>query len=467
MVTGCYGDPVVETPHLNRLASEGALLDNVYATSPLCAPARMSLLTGRHPYQNQVWDNDHILSSSIPAFTHAMGAVGYRPQLIGRLHARGPDQLIGYVDRQVGDHGPSYIGAPQAPRGNYAGTAGPDTRSLKLSGPGQSGYQVRDEHAAAEAIAFLDRMGIDRRAGLMTNPFSLTVGLMLPHPPYIARAEDYERYDGKVPPPRTHAVDTDPEFIRWWRNNQGIETIPSDQLDRMRTAYWACVHRLDTIIGTILDALQRNDLTDDTIVVYTSDHGDHVGEHGLAWKHTFYEESIRVPGIIRWPSTIPPGIRTDHVISTLDLTATMVDAVDSAALPGSSGRSLLPLLRGTSMEWDDIAFAETGLVGDIARPQRMIRIGKWKLWYSHNDPPALYDLDTDPHETRNLASNPAYADVIAQLSSKLFDGWDPQWVADTMALKKQEVAMLSAWWQTVQPPEPHRFDLKPEATYLA
>lgn len=130
-VLGCYGDPLVETPNLDRLAQQGARFDSVYCTSPICVPSRMSMLTARHPYQNQVWTNNHILDSGIPTLAHSMGAAGYEPVLIGRMHSVGPDQLHGYAKRFVGDHSPNHLGGGGGvDRGVLNGTSGPERISL-------------------------------------------------------------------------------------------------------------------------------------------------------------------------------------------------------------------------------------------------------------------------------------------------------------------------------------------------
>lgn len=150
-VTGCYGDPQVETPHLDRLAGDGVVFDAAYCTSPICVPARMSMLTGLHPYQNQVWTNRHVLNSGIPTFAHALGAVGYRSVLAGRMHVRGPDQLHGYAARLVGDHMPNYPGGAPAEMGVLRGAETPVRKTLATSGPGQMAYQLHDEEVTAAA----------------------------------------------------------------------------------------------------------------------------------------------------------------------------------------------------------------------------------------------------------------------------------------------------------------------------
>ena len=177
------------TPHLDGLAAAGVTMDAAYCPSPICGPSRMAMLTGLHPFQNRSWTNRDILDSSIPTMAHALGAAGCRPVLIGRLHSMGPDQRRGYAERLVGDHSPNYAGAGPVPdRGALNGTAGPDHVSLAMSGAGQSGYEVHDEEVTDAAVRFLQREGDRRRADPEAEPFCLTVGLMLPHPPYVARA---------------------------------------------------------------------------------------------------------------------------------------------------------------------------------------------------------------------------------------------------------------------------------------
>jgi choline-sulfatase len=191
-VAGCYGDRIVATPHLDRIAQRGVAFDAAYCPSPICVPSRMSMLTGRHPYQNECWNNSNILDSGIPTFAHAPGAAGYHTCIVGRMHSLGPDQLRGYSERLVGDHSPNFEGNPAGnpPRGLLDGTAGPARVSLTNSGSGQGGYQVHDEYVTAAAVDWLTRYGIERTSlGMVGSdqPFLLTVGYMLPHQPFVAR----------------------------------------------------------------------------------------------------------------------------------------------------------------------------------------------------------------------------------------------------------------------------------------
>jgi len=470
-VTGCCGDPLVRTPNLDWLAENGVVLEDAYCSSPICVPSRMSMLTGQHPYQNEVWTNTHILDSNIPTFPHAMGAAGYHPVLIGRMHSLGPDQLHGYVERLVGDHGPNHLGGSPVDRGVLSGTAGPDRISLRKSGSGQSAYQVHDEYVTAATIDYLNRLGVQKRSGLLAEPFCLTIGFMLPHPPYVVRQQSYDLYRGRMTMPKKPGPFSDDlhPHLRWWRQHTGIKEVSEEEILRARAAYWGLVTEVDTMIGQTLSALHENDLADNVLIVYTSDHGDMVGEHGLWWKHTFYKESVRVPLIVSWPGVIPPGQRCDRVVSALDVTATMLDALGAPALPNSSGRSFLSLIAGKDVSWEDQAFSE--YCSDTYCPeggcyQRMIRCREWKFIYYHGHEPQLFNLADDPDELVNRAQDPACQEIRQDLARRVLDGWDPDEIAAKMAAKRADNQILRSWAHHTQPVDQCRWTLRPEMNYL-
>ena len=475
-VTGCYGDSLVETPHLDALAARGVTLDNTYCPSPICVPSRMSMLSGRYPHENAVWTNSHMLDSGIPTFAHAMGAGGYRPVLLGRMHAVGPDQLHGYAERLVGDHGANRTGG-SGNGGHGTGGAGPTRSSLEESGHGQSAYQVHDEDVTAATVHYLDRLGVQKRAGQPAEPFSLSVGFMLPHQPFIARKEDYERYYDRISPPKNPEPFGDHlhPHIKYWREKCGIVEVSEAEIKRSRAAYWALVYRMDVLIGQILTALRENDLEDNTLVVYSSDHGEQVGEHGLWWKQTFYEDSVKVPAILAWPGRLPEGARCDKVISSLDLNATMIDALNCPKLPHSRGRTLLPLLTDPeNAEWDNVAYSEfcqnkRGGGGEFPEEgvyHRMVRRDNFKLNYYHGQPCQLFDLDADPRELNDLAGNPAYAEIVEKLTAEALAGWDPDAIRAKMEVLDRDMAIQAAWTRHVQPPDSIRWTMKPEMSYL-
>ena len=475
-VTGCYGDKVVQTPNLDSLAANGVVFENCYCPSPICVPSRMSMLSGRYPFENEVWTNSHILNSSIPTFAHAMGAGGYDPVLVGRMHSNGPDQLHGYAQRLVGDHGPNHSGGGGVNHGMLSGTAGPARVSLTKSGIGQSAYQVHDEDVTAATVAYLDRLGVKKRAGQPSEPFSLTVGFMLPHQPFVARRADYERYDGRVSPPTVSVPFSDDlhPHIKQWRERCGIATVTEAEIHRARTAYWALVDRMDYMIGQILTALRQNELLDNTLIIYMSDHGEQAGEHGLWWKQTFYEHSAKVPAILSWPGHLPEGKCFDNVISSLDLNATMIDAMQCPELPHSRGRSLLPLMRGENTSWDNLAFSEfcqdrAGGGGPFSAEgvyQRMIRQDEWKFNYYHNQPCQLFNLKEDPNELHDRANDPSCQSLIRDFTARILDGWNPDAIASEIAARNQDSRILSAWARHTKPADIVRWDLRPEMDYL-
>lgn len=465
MVTGCYGDPVVQTPHLDRLAAGGVVLDNLYCTAPLCVPARMSYMTGQYPTDIETWDNRHILDHAIPTFAHALGAAGYRPKLIGRMHFVGADHHHGFAERLGGDATPNYPGGTGIDLGMLgSGTAGPYHVALERSGAGQSGYEVIDEDTTAATVDALNRFGWQRRAGVLKEPFCLTVGYLLPHQPYVARKPDYDRYWGKVPPPTHPESPSDPHpYIGWWRERCGLDKATDDEIMRSRTAYWALVDRMDAMIGQILDTLEANGLADNTLVIYTSDHGDQVGEHGLWFKQTFYEGSLRVPAILSWPGVLPAGTRFAQATSTVDVVATMVDAMGAEPLPQGRGDSLLPALRGEDAAWKDVALAEYAPHG---RFQRMVRRGPWKLNYYQGEPTQLFNIENDPHETTDLAADPQYRHIQEQLLPEVHIDWNPDRIARRLEQKAADLELMTQWTRRVRPPEPYHWPLTGEMNWL-
>jgi len=454
---GCYGDPLAPTPNLDRLAARGSLFRSAYCASPICVASRMAMLTGLHPCQPRVWSNDHCLNSSVPTLAHSLGAAGLSPVLSGRMHSVGPDQPRGYVARFVGDHNPNFLGGRQPGRGQLEGTAGPDFASIEISGSGQSGYQVHDEAATDAALKYLKRHAGDSPE----EPFCLTVGYMLPHPPFVARGEDFSRYADRVTLPRIREPfdKVSHPFLRWWRRRGGIdERVPDELVLRCRAAYWALVDRLDAEIGRLIEYLDTSGLSDDTLVIYTSDHGEMAGERDFWWKHVFYEPSVRGPLIVSWPRQLPRGAVFDEVVSSQDVTATLLDLMDAPALPGSPGRSLRPLLANPANEprrWENLAFSE--YCNDEAFSpkggcrQRMIRRDRWKLVHYHEQPCQLFDLENDPDELEDLAEDPRHRATIGALQDELLRDWDPEAIRLQMALQRQRIRILADWGKATQP----------------
>ncbi len=472
-VIGAYGDTVIQTPNLDALAGRGVLFENSYCASPICVPSRTSMLTGQHPFQNEVWTNSQYLHSGIPTFAHSLGAAGYKPVQIGRMHFNGPDQLHGFTERLVGDHNPNHLGADEVDHGALHGTAGPVRVSLKLSGHGLNSYQVHDETVAARTIEFID----DHASKQDDQPFALAIGMMLPHQPFVATKEDYDKYRGEVPPPknpRAFEDETHP-YLKWWKSHAGLDDVTPEEVERTRTAYYGLVTRLDTLVGEIVDTLEKHDLLENTLIVYTSDHGEQIGEKGLWWKQTFYEDSVKVPAIISWPAKLPQGKTINRVTSQLDLNATMLDAAKAPELPLSVGRSLLPLIESPDQEeWHDIAFSEyctepfdpAHSEGEQIWQNRMVREGEWKLVYYHGMPSQLFNLAEDPDEMVDLIDDPRHASKADHLTALVLEGWDPEWIGANVRRQSANLSITIPWAKNTAPADSIRWDLDPAWDYL-
>ena len=469
-ISGCYGDKVVQTPNIDRLAAEGVRFNNAYCPSPICVPSRMAALTARWPSRQDCWANDDMLRSDLPTWLHGAGAAGYQPVLIGRLHAVGPDQLHGYGDRSVGDHSPNWAGGERQSLGVLDGTNDPTPESLEKAGPGYSAYQEKDEDVTNAAVGWLKNEAPALNAA--GKPFCLTVGLMLPHPPYVVDRDAYQAYEGKVPPPVQQADSDEHAFHAWWRKERGIDAVTPEQTETARTAYWGLVHRMDEMIGRVLDALEDAGMLDNTLIVYASDHGDHLGERGLWWKHTFFDESVKVPLIMRLPGVLPAGEVRDQVVNLVDLSQTMLEAMHAPQLPYANGKSFWDVAKDSSAPWLNETFSEyctdpvPHWTGGRAVQQRMIRSDNWKLCLYDNEPPQLFDLKNDPLEKTNLADMPTHRELRDALMQKLTDDWNPQDIADRMKTRRVEKNILLEWAKNVQPTSSNIWRFSPEINRL-
>ena len=480
-IAGCYGDSLALTPHIDRVAARGVTFDAAYCPSPICTPSRMSLLTGRWPYQQQCWTLEDTLASDTPTFAHALGAAGYRTVLCGRLHAIGPDQLHGYQQRYGGDCSPNWLGVKRQDLGVLSGTQGPSPSapdaadpsapSIRLSGPGQSGYEVVDDATTDAACEQLRRFGQARAAGDRT-PFLLSVGFLLPHCPFVARAADYALFAGKIGAATLPRSSAEHPWITRWRAYSGTEAPAVADAVRARTAYYALLHALDAKIGRLLDTLAQAGLADNTLVVYSSDHGEQLGERDLWWKNTFYEESVAVPLILSWPGRLPAGRRVGRVVNLIDVGATLIAAAGAPQLPRSQGRNLLPIAADPARPWVDDTFSEyvTDLssvwTGPQPTQQRMLRSGRWKLAAIHGERPQLFDLETDPQELRDLGADPAYAEVRDALLARVYAGWDGDAIGREVAVRCREKALLHDWGRASEPPSRYQVEIDAGDSWL-
>ena len=462
---GCAGDRAALTPNIDRLASEGARFTNAYTPSPVCLPARMSLLTANRPHENQCWTNDDILGSDRPTWLHGLGACGYKPVLVGRMHALGPDQLHGFSERYIGDHSPQWPGVGRRSLGQFDKTASPSPESVVKSGYGATSYDQMDQDVVDAALDLLDKHINTPEAA----PFCMAVGFMLPHPPFVSRQEDYEAVRELVAAPDNETPSNHP-WLRTWRSAKKIEKLSEEEIHRARIAYYAMVRRLDINVGQLIGALENAGILDGTLVVYLSDHGEHLGEHGLFWKHTFLEPSVNVPLVLRYPEDIPAGLEITAPIEIGGVGPTILDLVAAKPLPNASMPSLVPHLSGRTVEapvfveycTDDLATWSEG----FAVQQRSVILGKYKLNYYHGDPVQLFDLEMDPGETADLCDAPDHQEIKQQLLELVLQDWDPDAIQEIISKRRADKVLLKEWAEQTQPKEPLRWPLTADQNRL-
>jgi choline-sulfatase len=453
-VMGCAGDAFAETPNLDRLAREGVRFSNAYCSFPLCGPSRMSFMTCRHPYEIGLWDNESQLNSDTPTFAHAFLAAGYDTVLAGRMHFVGWDQRHGYAKRIVGDVPESaYLASGWKLKnvlGQLVDTPGMSLTGLLKSGPGRTGYHAYDEVVTHSTVNWLRQRGRNGR-----NPFLLTVGYAAPHCPFVAPPEDFELYRSRIAYSDLPLPDESLHPTNAVKQHR-FGTDPAPPLDaqwRARVAYYGLCTFLDRQVGTVLSALKEAGLAENTVVIYCSDHGEMLGEHGMWWKSTFYDGACRVPLIISWPDRLAAGGSREENVSLMDVGTTLIDLARVDPLPGASGRSFRSLLDGTGTGWDDTAFAEYAEQGS-GTVCRMVRSGPWKFNYYHGMHPELFNTQADPGETRNLSGLPEHRSIEEQLQQMALRDWRPDHVSRCMERRSKELRLIGRWVNAVSPSEP-------------
>ncbi len=425
-----YGHPVVKTPHIDALAAEGVVFENSYCNFPLCAPSRMSMLTGRYANTVGVWDNATEAPAETPTLMHYLRGMGYATTLCGKMHFIGPDQLHGYEERVTTDIYPSnFSWAP-----NWEFGLGDRPTGINLSAVVDSGTCKRSlQIDYDDEVEYFGIRKIFDLARYEERPFFLTVSFTQPHSPFICRPEDWDLYkDEDIDMPKVPAMaeeDMDP-MSKWiyYAHAGNLDTPTEQQIRDSRHAYYGMISALDKKVGNLVATLKDCELYDNTVIVFTSDHGDMLGERGQWYKQLFYENSATVPLIISCPSRYSSK-RVSKCVSLVDLAPTILDIVTEGqpyeVVEPFEGQSLVSLLKdGKDDERLDQIIVEYTGEGALA-PCRMVRRGTVKYIYTHGHDDIVYDLATDPLELTNLAEDPAYAAIRAELRAACFDGWDP------------------------------------------
>lgn len=421
-----YGNRVVQSPNIDALAEGGVTFDSFYCASPLCAPSRFTMMAGAHVSRIGAYDNAAEFASEVPTFAHYMRAAGYRTALAGKMHFCGPDQLHGFEERLTTDIYPADFGwTPDwenpGIRPSWYHNMGSVTESGTCVRSNQLDFDDEVTYAARRQIYDLARSSEDR-------PFFLTVSWTHPHDPYANLPELFDLYrDEDIPMPavRQSDVPDDPHSQRLRHvSDMASYTITEADIRRARRAYFASISYVDRQVGVLMQALKESGLEDNTVVIMTADHGDMLGERGLWYKMTWFENACRIPLIVSAPGKFKAGRITTNA-SHLDLLPTLAEiANDGGAFQPAAeidGKSLLGALSGGAGH--DEAIGEYCGEGAIA-PLVMIRRANWKFVHTPSDPDQLYDLKADPLEKQNLAADAKHAVTVEAFRKEVKQRWD-------------------------------------------
>jgi choline-sulfatase len=443
---GVAGNPVARTPNLDALARSSVRFTSAYCSNPVCTPSRASLLTGLYTHNHGAWNNTTPWPPSHKTIAHYFSAAGYMTGLVGKMHfvdaqTHGFDYHLDFNDwyQYLGPKAKLY--ADELSRANSgAGMPQIDDLWRDFGDPWKGDRELDDRQGpvavgrvskipeqdhfesfvARESVRFLRNFGRDR-------PFLLLTSFLKPHDPFMpaARFAQMFRAEDMRLPASWGKVDLKavPKEVRdSIRRNAPTPELSDPEAARRRIAYYyASLAQMDDCAGIVLRTLKELGLEDDTIVLYTSDHGEMLGEHGMWQKFEFYEGSCGVPLMIRAPGATPGTCSSP--VSLVSVLPTLAEMAGVPVLGQMDESSLVPQIRDPHAARNRPVFAEYNLHNP--RAKYMIRDGRYKYSYWTHDIPELYDLEADPEELRNLAPDRSYESTVKGLKEKLFNWYKP------------------------------------------
>ena len=467
---GIYGNPVVKTPALERIAAEGVVFDNAFCNYPACVPSRASMMTGRYPHTIRSYANFIHLNPLETSLPEVLKRTGYQTALIGKNHAftsggeNGAsegccfyNEVIGgdekYTDQlhQVFDY------VVQAYHGHLVEGYESDNEVMGAhqwakdncwSAPMAFGKNPYPKEKCGSYLLGKCASEYIRNAAEKDTPFFLWLSYPDPHTPYQAPEPYASMYDpNTIPLPPEDCLENKPERQKVANIMDSVDKADKNLLRQVKAIHYGMINAIDDSIGMVMEALSQMELTESTIIVFTADHGDSMGAHGLIQKHNcFYDSITRIPFLLAWPTKIKPG-RCDGFIELVDVMPTVLQLAGIDIPYGVQGKSHASYLLGSTSEAKDFAVIESGedgtplKVSDITvRPEtpfddryfvwcayreawfgrgKSIRTRKWKLNIYANGDGELYNMQDDPNELVNLYGRAEYADVVAQLTYKL------------------------------------------------
>lgn len=406
-VTGYEGNTVIRTPVLDELANSGVIFTSAYTPSPICIPGRQAMMSGKFPRHCGCERFGEDLPPQSMTFSRRLAQIGYETVVSGKLHHTGLDQMQGWTRRLFGDMhvSPKFLDEdtrsnrpPSPPDRKWS-----DAKEITRAGIGRGKYQAFDELSVQAAEQFISDYFVDAYYDRAENqPLLLKVSLLQPHYPYLTSEEKFNYYLNRVVPYEEGKTFNHP-FLSKKKVKPGVDVTFRD-LRRATAAYYGMIETIDELFGRVLRALEQvGQHLDDWVIIYTSDHGEMLGEHGIWEKQKFFEASARVPLIIRYPKRFTGGQVVTRNVNLCDLFATLCDLCGVSAPDDLDSRSVVPLMEGDAVGWDDESVSQYGATN------LMIKQGQLKYqYYGDNIPEVLFDLERDPAESINFAGEARY-----------------------------------------------------------
>lgn len=398
---GWLGNGVVKTPALDGLARQGTAFRSAYCQNPICVPSRASFLTGKMPSEVGVTGNDGGLVNNVPTLATVFRKAGYVTNWMGKTHWGGESGF-------------------DTPHGSDS-EASPWKKMSRLP----EAAQIATWPASAEGDTATKNYALRFLEENRGKRFFAGVSFRKPHFPFAVQQEFFRMYEGRVSAPRVtqRMIEELPLLSKHERENYGFAKLTEAQIRKAREIYYGMVTYIDSLVGEVLKKVDELGLRENTIILYTADHGEMAGEHGLWYKNSFYEGSAHVPHIWSFPRAIPKGAGIDAPVMNMDIFPTLCDLCGVKKPEGLEGRSLLPLIKGTEDGRDRYAMSENFRAGFAGR---MMRQGQWKYCYYHKDREQLFDLKNDPEEAVNLIDRSEHKELVAGIKARLLRGWDPE-----------------------------------------
>jgi len=425
----CYGNRVVQTPNLDRLARRGVLFERAYCQYSLCQPSRVSFLSGLRPETTKVW------TLETPTRQHIGDAVmlpelfrknGYFTAHAGKVYHTGEAcEDPRSWDEEVRESG-KFPPPQEVLRGGRAN--GPKGHSFDWMILKTDDADMPDGKVARKSVEWMEQLARDRK------PFFLGVGFRRPHAPYAAPRKYFELYPPeKMPLPKTSPEDFQRIPPAALNHEPPDEPMSDAEVRQYLAAYYACTTFVDAQVGVLMEAMDRLRLWDNTVVVFFGDNGYHLGEHGGMWhKNSLYEESARIPLIVAAPGGRAMGKRSPRLVELVDLYPTLAELCGLPAPANLEGTSFVPLLDHPKRSWKLGAFTlqgrgkeRTEAAKEIEFVGKSVRTERWRYteWDEGRQGVELYDERKDPRELKNLAENPKFAKTRAELQQLLRGGW--------------------------------------------